>query len=249
MFFPKRDKVFQDGPLAEGHWQTRFRFDESVASVFDDMALRSIPLYRESLDAIAHWTRKCARPGSTVFDLGCSTGSSLVAAMSRLEPGYCSFVGIDTSPEMLQRARTKVATLFPQHTVTFLCEDLGDLDFLSAGVVILNYTLQFVPKTERLALLRRIYECLPLGGLLFISDKLALKGAETASFMTSLYHSFKEEQGYSRLEIERKRAALEEVLVPLTLTEELELIGHAGFSDCEVVLKWNQFASFAAVKS
>ena len=249
MFFPQRDKVFQDGPLTEGHWQTRFRFDESVAAVFDDMALRSIPLYRESLDAISHWARKCVRPGSTVFDLGCSTGSSLVAAMSRLEPGFCSFVGIDTSPEMLQRARTKVAVLFPRHRATFLCEDLALIDFPNAGAVILNYTLQFVPKDDRLALLTRVYESLPPGGLLFISDKLALKGAETAPFMTGLYHSFKEEQGYSRLEIERKRAALEEVLVPFTLTEEIKSISDAGFSDCEVVLKWNQFASFAAVKS
>lgn len=249
MFFPDRDKIFSGTPSNDGHWQSRFRFDEAVAQVFDDMALRSIPLYRESLDAIADWVAHFAVPGSTVFDLGCSTGSATVAAMSRVKAGHCSFVAVDTSTEMLQRAASKLAHVFPEHRATLLCEDATATDLSEASVVILNYTLQFVPVSARPVFLKRIYDALPKGGLLFLSDKLALPGDITGSLMTERYHRFKEEQGYSRLEIERKRAALEAVLVPFSLQEELDALADVGFAEREILLKWNQFASIVAVKS
>jgi tRNA (cmo5U34)-methyltransferase len=242
-FFSQRDELF-----AQGHWQERFRFDASVAAVFDDMALRSIPLYRESLDAMGQWVRRQVRSHQVVYDLGCSTGSGLVACMAAVEPDFCRFVGVDTAPSMIERAQLKLESLYPNHSWSLLCADLLACDLAQAGGVVLSYALQFVPVAERAPLLERIYQALAPGGVLFVSDKLRLEGATTAPFMTELYHTFKQVQGYSRLEIERKRRALEEVLVPLSLAEELALLRGAGFADIEIVLKWNQFVSLVAIK-
>ena len=242
-FFPERDQIF-----AAGHWQERFRFDAAVAAVFDDMALRSIPLYREALEATSQWVRRLVPPGRVVYDLGCSTGSGLVACMASVEPDRYRFVGVDSSQSMIERAQLKLESLFPNHSWRLECGDLATASLDDAGAVLLGYVLQFVPVEQRPSLIRRIYDALPPGGLLFASDKLRLAGPTSGPLMTGLYHDFKEAQGYSRLEIERKRRALEEVLVPLTLDDELALLRDAGFADVEVVLKWNQFISIAAVK-
>lgn len=242
-FFSQRDDLF-----AQGHWQERFRFDAAVAAVFDDMALRSIPLYRESLEAMGQWVRRQVQPGGVVYDLGCSTASGLVACMAAVEPSHCRFVGVDNSASMIERASLKLESLFPTHTWSLQCCDLQACELDQAQAVLLSYVLQFVPTRERTALLRRAYDALPSGGMVFLSDKLRLEGAVSGSVMTDLYHEFKEVQGYSKLEIERKRRALEEVLVPLSLEEELALLEQAGFSEIEIVLKWNQFVSLVAIK-
>ena len=65
---------------------------------------------------------------------------------------------------------------------------------------------------------------------------------------TDFHHQFKQNQGYSRLEIARKREALENVLNPRTVGENIDLLLEAGFTSVEVFFKWNNFAGFVALK-
>jgi tRNA (cmo5U34)-methyltransferase len=62
------------------------------------------------------------------------------------------------------------------------------------------------------------------------------------------HHQFKEENGYSKLEISQKREALENVLIPWTVEQNSELIRSAGFSTVDLFFKWNNFAGFIALK-
>ena len=61
--------------------------------------------------------------------------------------------------------------------------------------------------------------------------------------LVDLHHGFKPAMGYSRLEIARKRAALERVLVPDTVAVHEQRPREAGFSH---QLRWFQCLHFAA---
>lgn len=118
----------------------------------------------------------------------------------------------------------------------------------NASVVVLNFTLQFIPVEERLALLQRIYQGLKPGGALILSEKLAFEDETQDRFHIESHHDFKRSNGYSDLEISQKRSALENVLIPETLAEHQQRLEQAGF---EFVEKWFQcfnFVSMVAVK-
>lgn len=240
MFFSGKDHLFD-----QGHWQTRFAFDASVAAVFDDMALRSIPMYREVMQTLGYWAKAHAQPDTQIIDLGCSTGTSLIACMSQI-PEHLGVVyrGIDNSDAMVAQARIKTRALFPDRPTIIEHSDIVTANLGRASVVILNYTLQFVPPSHRLLLLTRIFDCLLPGGILFLSEKLTIDDPAIHRLSTEEYYRFKEAQGYSKLAIERKRQALEQVLIPMSFTEEMNLLAKAGFTPIEVPVKWNQFCTF-----
>jgi tRNA (cmo5U34)-methyltransferase len=50
------------------------------------------------------------------------------------------------------------------------------------------------------------------------------------------------------MEIAQKREALENVLIPYKLSEDIEMLTEAGFHSCEVFFKWHNFAGMVAIK-
>jgi len=227
-----------------GQGPGRFEFNEPVARVFDDMLERSVPLYRECLSATVGWAARHARPGSRVYDLGCSTGTLLAALAQAVPPGV-ELVGVDNSPAMLAQARRKL-----QGTPATLVEaDLaGEFQLTDATVAVLNYTLQFLPPERRGALLGKIHQGLREGGLLLLIEKITAENPEHDETLTALYHDYKRQRGYTELEIARKREALENVLIPLPPAENRALLAGAGFRAVEMFFRWNNFAGFVALK-
>ena len=67
--------------------------------------------------------------------------------------------------------------------------------------------------------------------------------------MTRLYYDFKKHNGYSELEISRKRQALEKVLIPETEQSHLQRLETAGFSHASTWFQCLNFHSFFAFKS
>jgi tRNA (cmo5U34)-methyltransferase len=132
--------------------------------------------------------------------------------------------------------------------VTFLNEDMTEVDFSNAEIVILNYTLQFLKVEKRGELLEKIYRSLPKGGCLLLSEKIKSPSSLMENCITDLYYDFKRRNGYSELEIAQKREALENVLCPLSPKEQVSLLEKIGFSECEMLFRWYNFASYLAVK-
>ena len=81
-----------------------FNFGEKVASVFDDMLDRSVPFYREVQRMITEMAVDFAVEGTNVYDLGCSTGTTMLSLDPQLSPKV-KFIGVDNSEEMLKRCR------------------------------------------------------------------------------------------------------------------------------------------------
>ena len=235
------DRIFLDQPSP-----TPFRFDAAVALAFDDMALRSIPLYAETQRLTSRVVEHFARPGSSIYDLGCSTGTSLLFAASRLADPSVRLVGVDNSEPMLERCRARLGAHGFSDRVELICADLLDFELTNASAVILHFTLQFLPIPRRLELLSKIRRALLPGGILLISEKATHGEQPLDPILTSLYYDFKKRNGYSELEIARKREALENVLMPLTVDATESLLRQAGFSKVTLLSKCFQFCSFIA---
>jgi len=241
--YMNRDHIYRHGEVEED-----FVFTDQVAEVFDDMLDRSIPCYRQVIAMIAQLLEKYLKSGDTVYDLGCSTGTTLLALASRLAPKEIDFVGVDSSPAMIRKAATKAAKHSRPVVLRFVEKDILELAIKDAGAILLNYTLQFIRPVRRQEFLRQIYGFLRPGGVLIVSEKVICSDPRLNREFIRLYHQYKKERGYSDLEIARKREALENVLIPFTGRENENLLRNAGFKSVERIFQWFNFISYVAVK-
>ena len=238
-----RDTLFNIKTVEED-----FAFNERVVEVFDDMLDRSIPFYRQVIDGQAQLLNDFLQTGDTVYDLGCSTGTTLLELARLLVPKKLRFVGIDNSPPMLDKARLKAELYTKQQSLSFLLEDIIDFAHPGAGCIILNYTLQFIRPLQRENFLQRLYANLQPGGILLLSEKVINHDRRLNRAFIDIYHQFKKTRGYSELEIARKREALENVLIPFSIKENKAMLQKSGFVSVETYFQWFNFTSFVAVK-
>ncbi len=234
----KKDELFKDQPAAQ------FEFNASVASVFDDMANRSIPFYAAAQQLFCDYLALALPHAARVVDLGCSTATTLLNLAQRR--GDLRLVGIDAAPEMLALARQKAQAYGAK--IELICGDILDVEFGAADAFVLNYSLQFVRPLRRAGLLARVAGALGAGGVLVLGEKLAFADARFARQVIALYEGYKAAQGYTRSEIAAKRAALENVLVPFTRAENEAMLADAGFARVETLFTWGNFATFLAFK-
>jgi tRNA (cmo5U34)-methyltransferase len=237
-----------DNLFAQTSATEKFEFNESVARVFDDMLERSVPMYRECLESTVDWCTRFARQGTRVYDLGCSTGTLMKRLADQLPADSgVRLVGIDNSAPMLEKAREKLAGS-PLPCKLMEADLQGDFPISNASVVIMNYTLQFLPPERRQALACKIFKGLNDGGLLILIEKVKSDNLIFDKTFIEFHHAHKKAQGYSHLEISRKREALENVLSPWTVGKNITLLMEAGFLSTELFFKWNNFAGLVALK-
>ena len=220
-----------------------FVFDADVAAVFPDMISRSVPGYAAIVNMTGLLTRMHAVPGTHLYDLGCSLGASSLAMANSLEHA-CPIVAVDNAEAMLQRAREY--TRDSARPIQFVAGDVRDVEFEPASVVVLNFTLQFLPREEREALLKRIANALVPGGVLILSEKIAGETMEEDAVLVNMHHAFKRAQGYSDLEISQKRTALEQVLLPETLAQHKQRLAAVGFARSDLWFQCFNFVSIVA---
>ena len=225
----------------------RFSFDEQVARVFPDMIRRSVPGYGTIVEMTGILAARYARPDTRLYDLGCSLGASTLA-MARLVPHRdCRIIAVDNSPAMIGEARSLLAQgETPPVPVELQCGDVRELRLENASVVVLNFTLQFLPPTDRDRLIDHIAEALLPGGILILSEKVCFQDPAEEQLQQALHHAFKRNNGYSELEISQKRTALEEVLIPETLEAHRRRLEGAGFSSVHPWFRCFNFLSLVA---
>lgn len=226
-----------------------FVFDKTVAEVFDDMINRSVPFYQEAQLSTALLVKRYASSNTKVYDLGCSTGTTLLELSNCLSDKSITLVGVDSSAAMLKQCKEKLQKYAPDKHIELQQAKLEDIEISSASVVILNWTLQFIPPENRSSVLKRIYNNLLHSGILLLSEKVKHDNKYSEKLFTDMYLDFKRNNSYSELEIAQKREALEQILIPLSISENIELLKQAGFSVVEVYLKFFNFACFLGVKA
>lgn len=227
-----------------------FDFGAKTAAVFDDMLDRSVPFYAEIQRMTAELAVDFAEPGGIVYDLGCSTGATLIALDRALEDRKdIRFVGLDASPDMLARAKEKLDSVGIRRPCELLLADFNQrIELPDASVVVLLLTLQFVRPLHREDLLRNIQRGLRDKGCLILVEKVLGEHSNFNRLFIKHYYEMKRRSGYSELEIGQKREALENVLIPYRLEENRELLRRAGFSEIDVFFKWYNFCGIVASK-
>ncbi len=231
-----KDRVFAK-PIAK-----QFEFDEEVASVFDDMIARSVPFYRENIALIKELLIKNLPEGGVVYDLGCSTGTLLIELALRRKD--LKLIGIDNSEAMIEQASKKARAYGVE--IGFIQADILDFNFQRADAFVANYTLQFIRPLKRGSFVAKLRKTLKDGGLFLFSEKIMSEDKRLDRQLMEIYFEFKKKQGYSDFEIAQKREALENVLVPYSMQENIQMLKSAGFGFIEPIFRWANFATFFA---
>lgn len=240
---PKRDALFST-PLDQ---VADFSFDERVVDCFPDMIRRSVPGYAQITSMAGVIAARHLRYGAHVLDLGCSLGASTLSLCQRLAPEAFTLQAIDLSEPMVDKARQLLAHQAPEHRIEVLQGDIRDCPLSRAGMIMVNFTLQFLDPGEREAVIARLFEALEPGGVLLLSEKILGEPGQE-SLLIDLHHDFKRANGYSDLEISQKRTALEEVMIPDRLSMHHERLAQAGFKRHDTWFQYLNFASILAFK-
>jgi tRNA (cmo5U34)-methyltransferase len=227
-----------------------FRFNKSVADVFPDMLRRSIPGYAASIEAIGSLAARYVTEGSVCYDLGCSLGAATVAMRQGIRAPDCRIIAVDNAPAMLERCKEIIAAEHQQSTtlIETRLANIQDTDISNASMVVMNYTLQFLDVDTRNAIITRIFDGLLPGGLFLLSEKVIDEDPDMEELLVDLHHEHKRRNDYSQLEVGRKRAALENVLVPETVIAHRQRLTAAGFAHTAVWLRYFNFVSIVAIK-
>ncbi len=225
-----------------------FSFDSQVVDVFPDMIRRSVPGYNTIINAIGLLTGKFAQHDSYCYDLGCSLGAATLSMRQQIEAENCTIIAVDNSQAMIEQLQDNLFANTGHVHVETRCADVRNIDVQRASVVVVNFTLQFIPLADRHALLSKIYRGMLPGGILIISEKIQFNDACQQNLQTEMHHAFKKAQGYSDLEISQKRTALENVLIPETFAQHQQRLLEVGFNSAEQWFQYFNFVSMVALK-
>lgn len=226
-----------------------FKFSNKVAKVFDDMVSRSVPFYSEIQRMISEIAADHIQPGTNVYDLGCSTGTTMIG-MDTMIPDDVKFIGLDDSKEMLQKCDQKLKEAGFKRPYDLIEANMQEgFKIENASVAVLCLTLQFIRPISREKVLKTIYDGLQPGGVLILAEKILAEESQFNRNFIKYYYNMKRRNNYSEMEISQKREALENVLIPYKLSENILMLRDAGFSHCEVFFKWYNFSGLIAIKN
>lgn len=234
---------------SQAHKQVKnFTFDAQVVEVFPDMISRSVPGYNTIIDTIGRLSQHFVQDNSNIYDLGCSLGAATLAMRKGINAKNCQLIGVDNSIDMVKRCKMHVEAFKGDTPVTIIEGNIQDIKIENASMVVLNFTLQFIEKSQRQALLNKIAQGLKPGGLLVLSEKITSDDETIDNVLVDLHHSFKRDNGYSELEVAQKRSALEKVMLTDSLKVHTKRLSQAGFNHSSLWFQCFNFTSLIAIK-
>ena len=239
-----RDKLFSQ-PLGK---VPKFVFDSAVVNVFPDMIQRSVPGYQTIINHTGELADRFVQKNSHCYDLGCSLGASTLAIRERIEERNATIFAVDNSQAMLDKLDSILQSQPSETTTELIKNDICEIEITNASLVVLNFTLQFVPLARRCELIQSIYQGLNSNGCLIISEKLHFEPESLNKLLAELHHKFKRDQGYSELEISQKRDAIDKVLMPETLATHIQRLKDCGFKSVSPWFQCYNFGSLIAIK-
>lgn len=237
------DEVFKESMKASD-----FEFNNQVAGVFDDMVSRSVPFYQEMQRMTSELAGRYALEGTNVYDLGCSTGTTMIL-MDKLVKDGVKFIGVDDSEEMILKCREKLNNFKLHRDIELLVADLSnDVPVENASVVAMVLVLQFIRPLHRLEIVRKICDGMVKNGVFILIEKILTEEKSFNRDYIDFYYDLKRRNSYSELEISQKREALENVLIPYKTSENITMLKDAGFGEVEVFFRWYNFTGIIAKK-
>ena len=223
----------------------RWSFGGSVPETFDSHVSRSVPQYRQGHEIVVSLSDFFIRPGSTVYELGCSTAELTRQIAEANSDRHVTFIGLEVEPAMVEAAKQKTSDL---PNVEIREADIIGTELEPADLIVSYYTIQFVQPRVRQLLFDKIYNSLNWGGGFLLFEKVRAPDARFQDMMSSLYMDFKLQQGFSEQEILNKSRSLKGILEPFSTQGNIDLMRRAGFVDIMTVFKHLCFEGFLAIK-
>lgn len=224
----------------------KWEFDADVAQCFDNMLCRSIPEYETMRDLCFRLGSRFVQEGTCVIDLGASRGEALRPFIEQNKAA--SYFALEISEPM----RSTMTELYEdRHNVFVTDYDLRKIrakDFERVSLVLSILTIQFTPIEYRQRIVSAVYEMLEPGGAFIFVEKILGANSRMNDLLVEEYYEMKHRNGYSYEDIERKKAALEGVLVPVTATWNEDLLRTAGFTNYDCFYRHLNFAGWVAIK-
>lgn len=227
----------------------RLHFDETTASCFTDMISRSIPDYGNMREMVFDVSKHFVSKGTDIVDIGCSNGESIQPFIRRFG-ALNMYRLIDNSSPMIEVVKERYKGFIDCGLLDVISHDLrnGLPMIYNSSVVLSILTLQFVPVEYRLKVLSDIYSSVMPGGCFVIVEKLLCNNDTTNKIFIEEYYNIKRNNGYTEEQIQTKRKALENVLVPLTESMNIELLKSSGFTKIDCFWRCYNFAGYICVK-
>jgi tRNA (cmo5U34)-methyltransferase len=214
-----------------------FSFAEH-APEFDSHIEQSIPGVRQLRSMCVGLSRRFVQNGTTVLDIGCSTGSLLSAIRHMNQPARLGarYVGIDAERAFAPQWRERRAP-----NLTFqVCDARNFRGYRNLSLVTCLFTLQFLGESDRLPLLRRLHDALIPGGALIIAEKVFAPSAQLQDALTFDYLDMKL-QHFSEREILGKERALRGQMRLWTEQQLVSALCEAGFQSANIVEIWRNY--------
>lgn len=223
----------------------RWTFAGPTVARFDAHVHKSVPGYTDGHALVLDLSDWFVGPGSTVYDLGCSTGTLLAALADRHADLGARFIGIDVEPDMVAAARARTAHL---PAVDIRHADLAAIVWEPADLIVAGYTLQFLPDQARTALLGQLHAALRPGGALVLFEKVLAPDARLQDLAAGLYVEHKLAAGFAPAEIVAKARSLKRALTPWPSDRYVATLRAAGFPHVMTLHKRICFEGFLAIK-
>lgn len=223
----------------------KWTFSNSVYKHFDKHVLKSVPFYNEGHDLILDLSDFFLKNNSICYDIGCSTGILLKKISKKIN--YFKdlrLIGLDNQKNMIKFANRNNNS----KKLSFKCRNILDYNFKKSDMIISYYTIQFIHPSLRQKLFSKLYKSLNWGGCLVLFEKVRGKDARFQDIMTGIYNEFKIRNGFLPEEIFNKTRSLKGILEPFSTNGNLDLLKRAGFLDIEVLMKYNCFEGYLAIK-
>jgi tRNA (cmo5U34)-methyltransferase len=216
------------------------------AKDFDSHISRSIPGYRELVRTCVRLSRRFVQPGTTVIDVGCSTGHLLASTQEDNQSARpdVNYVGIDCVSDF----GVHWDQLGNENVRFEVCDARSYAGFKNVSLAYGLFMIQFVRPADKMHLLQRIHDGLVDGGAFIIAEKTLADTARLQDALAFPYYDYKLEQGFSEKELLDKERSLRGLMNLWTETELKKALRLVGFREIEPIWRNFSFIGILALK-
>lgn len=220
--------------------EEKFSFD--TIKDFDKHISLSIPNYSHIHELIESMSMYFVKPGTNVYDLGCSTGKLIDAirhqSVYKNKIRDVKYIGYENSSN------------FANSNFDISMGDITNPEetpLENASLVMSIFTLQFLPTKERDKIIERIYKSLNPGGAFICCEKVYIRDGIMQDIFTFSYYDYKK-KSFSEKEILDKQRDLRTIMTPLTDGQNEVMFRLAGFKYIETFFSSLFFRGWVMIK-
>ncbi len=211
---------------------SKFTFD--TVKDFDNHISNSIFGYNILHQLIVNISSFFMKLDTVPIDLGCTSGKLLKEINDTYD---CKSIGYDL-----------ISTHFIEG-IDLRVQDIAADEFIipNTNLIYCIFTLQFLPYSKRLSVLKKAFNALDKNGALIICEKETCENGGVQEVFIFSNYQYKQ-QAFTDTEILNKENSLRFIMNPMTTKENVFLLKKAGFKTIEPFFQSLNFKGYICIK-